>query len=304
MAFEDEKLNLFESTAKSQGFSEEEIAPFLEFGRIKAQEADEPIDLSKDPVFQRQVEFAKLTGTISDTPGGGLTGQAAFSEVVRQGGRNLLKGKTISERESEAEVILSFGGVSSFRQQAPLRDLLSVKQLEKDQQSTDLLSDVQVLQQLFPVGTKADFFRQGNLTGPIASKLGFLRSQDQQTAQALIAELSTEKIKILSGVAVSPKEFERLRKFLPDARDQENEVATKLDALDRAIRMNQAIREEALRTGKTVSEVFRMDSKRFFREFGFDPNNPSKDLKEGLPATPPQSLAPEIDDIDTFLNSF
>lgn len=64
---DDSRIKLFESVAKSQGFSPEEIAPFLEFGKIrqaeKAQEdEDELFDPATDVVFQRNKALRELSG--------------------------------------------------------------------------------------------------------------------------------------------------------------------------------------------------------------------------------------------------
>lgn len=301
-----QKLQLFETIAKSRGISDEQIAPYLELGKIKLQEANQPYNPAKDETLQRQIEYGKLTGAIPKTPTDSMiTGQDAYSEVIKQGGRDLIKGKTKAERETEAETILSFGGVSDYRQKASLKDIYTDAQSKANDAATSLLQDVGVLQQIFPVGTKADIWMKGNLTGPIAARKGFLRTGKQIQAQAMVQEMSTQKIKELSGVAVSPKEMERLRGFLPDARDQENEVANKLDALDRGIRMNMAIRDEAARTGKTESEVFAQKKDMYYQQFGFDPKNPKSDTATygNMPETPFLQNG-QSDDIDAFLNSF
>ncbi|HEC65421.1 MAG TPA: hypothetical protein ENI23_09010, partial [bacterium] len=95
MAFEEEKLNLFKSIAEGQGFSEAEISPLLEFGRIKLrEEAEEDIfDPKTDIPFQRTIalreqeedeekpkspEAARLEGIITS----GIRGLNAIEEIL------------------------------------------------------------------------------------------------------------------------------------------------------------------------------------------------------------------------------
>ncbi len=208
-----------------------------------------------------------------------ISGDDALA-VVSKTGRRLLSGG-LNEKKAQAQAILSYGSVDKYLQEAPLSDIYSLKSFETQKKADDnaskILSKINAAQTYFSPNAVADFWGKGNLTGPIASRKGFLRSKSQREAQAIIGELSAEKIKDLSGAAVSEQEFERLKKFLPDPGMQENEVATQLDLLNRRIKMNMKVREDAIRAGQNESSYWQANKNKYLQEFGF----PSEDSEKG-----------------------
>lgn len=207
------------------------------------------------------------------------TGQAAVTKVIKDGGGNLLTGGSVTDRVAQAEAILQSGGVQAWRQNQPLDALRNDKQRERSAIQQGLLTDIDIVATSFKPGASADLmpFSEGNLSGPIMSKLGFLRSKGAQEAQAAVGKLESLQIKDLSGAAVSVQEATRLRGFLPSAKDQENEIANKADALRRGILMNQEISEIALREGIGEEEAYKKYKAEIFEKYGFnadgtDPN--------------------------------
>lgn len=222
--------------------------------------------------FDRGLKVDPKTGQLVQAQGVGLTGQSAVTELYRQGGDKFLKGKSVADQKAISEAILSFGSLDEYRQQAPLESLLIYdKDLEKAQTSAEsILDKVNALTNLFPKGTGMDIFGKGNLTGPIASKKGFLRTPEQVRAQQIIGELFTGKAKEMSGVAINPEELKRMETFLPAVNDQENIISQKMENMSKAIEMNMKVREVALRSGKTISQVWKENSKEFLTAYGFD----------------------------------
>lgn len=192
--------------------------------------------------------------------------------IVNKDGRRLLSGG-LNEKKAQAQAILSYGSVDNYLQKAPLSDIYSLKTFENeakaDEAGFDLLRRVNAAQAYFQPGASDDFFGTGNLTGFLAGRKGFLRGGKQREAQAVLGELSAEKINELSGAAVSDQEFQRLKAFIPTATMQEGEVASQLDKMAKAVEMNLQAREDAVRSGMTVSEYWKKNKDQYLSKYGF-----------------------------------
>ena len=212
-----------------------------------------------------------------------ITGEIDYSEVdedtaleiVNKTGRRLLSGG-LGEKKAQAKAILSYGSVDKYLKEAPLDDIYSLKafkdEAENDEKAYDLLRRVDSALQYFPKGSGVDLFGEGNISGPLAGNFLGIRPKTRKArsqARAAIGELSAEKIKELSGAAVSDTEFERLTTFLPDKGMQEDEVASKLDSLKRAVEMNLEAREDAVRSGQSVSSYWKNNKDKYLNKYGF-----------------------------------
>lgn len=284
------QLEAFKGLANSMGYDPAQVEAFTNtVGAMTGKSSGGGYNPNTDPVLQRQIAFEKFkagqAGMVDDK-GNMITDPV--KEVVRQGGGEFLKGLPVSTQKSKAQAILEQGGVEGWRKTIPIDELLPKDKFTKYQSADSLKEDLKTIQQFFPSGTQADVgFGENNLTGPITSRLGFLRNNKQQQAQSLISQMETQKIKELSGVAVSPTEFQRMHAWLPDPKDQENEVAVKTDALLRRIQLQQAVLERSARENIEPGQYLDKHDKELFMEFGFNPNgsDPAADSK-GLPKSP------------------
>lgn len=205
-------------------------------------------------------------------------------KIVNKDGRRLLSGG-IGEKKSQAQAILQYGGVNQYLQQAPIEDIYSLPAFKNEKTAQDkaseLLGMVDTAKSYFQPNAPMDIFGKSNLVGPIAGRKGFLRGKEQVAAQSALGEMAADKINKLSGAAVSPQEFERLKTFIPTATMQENEVATLLDSLSKRIEMNMKVREDAIRAGEDAGALWQKNKDKYLTEFGFneDVGIPEVDIK-------------------------
>lgn len=273
------QLQAFTELAKSQGYGEDEIASFAKLAETAPVEER---DLTFDEQLSRDVKKREAFGNVDiglEAKNRSLIDSEKevepdyLQQVYDQNGGVLLSGlKTLTEKEAMARSIIGMGGVEGFRKQAPLSVLLESNDvLKKANDSADiLLGDVNAIQRLLPPGTKTDIFGKGNLTGPIAGRMPeFLSSDERIKARQAIGTLFTQRAKEMSGVAINPEELKRMESFLPSNKDQERTVALKADQMDKAIRMNMKVREDALRSGMTIGELWKANKAAYYQEFGF-----------------------------------
>lgn len=211
-------------------------APFSPEQEFAARQSEQDLLMNIANLAQANQQAGPVSPIIDPETGvedySNFTGMDALS-VVNKTGRRLLSGG-LNEKKAQAEAILSYGNVDNYLQQAPLSDIYTLPAFKKDGEADaladDFLRKIDYAQEYFSPGTGASLLGGDNLTGPLASSnlfRGFFRPKRQSDAQSALAELSVEKIKEFAGSAVSPTEFERIKKFVPQPNEQENEVANK-----------------------------------------------------------------------------
>jgi len=178
-------------------------------------------------------------------------GADAVAIAMQQGGGDFInKGKDVGSRNAIAETIARMGGVTKYRDQLPLNDLLT--QPERDQELA-----TQNLQSA--VDTALPNFKKDTLggTGPLAQFIpSFLRSQAGQDKIANASRVQSLYAQLVSGKVISEPEMQRLSGFLPTAGKNESVNKRDLERLSTGIVNNMKLFEKGKREGLTPNEAY------------------------------------------------
>jgi hypothetical protein len=181
-------------------------------------------------------------------PSSGSQGQNAYSQLASMGIK--VPGKTETERESTAQQLLGrFGSAEEMLQSAPIQYLTDdTKKLGVMDENSATLQKISDL---------SSYIEQpGKQTGVIASRLGFLRNEQQMKAQAIAGDIGNEIIRRLSGAAVSAAEEARVRKNVPTAMDTEKELESKLAIMQTFMERDNYVKEQAIRRDMSEMEFY------------------------------------------------
>lgn len=192
-----------------------------------------------------------------------ITGDQALQEVMNQGGANLLTGSTLAERTAQAQAIMKMGGVDAYRQNLDLASLMSEKELSANAALGDFARQVQMSLGDFQgkEGSGGTGLFAGMLPRPIAG-------QKARDLRRSASSISSEKIKELSGAAVSEQEAERLSQFLPTRFKSETENTADLQRLANGIAINQELFEIAKRNNLTLTQALYQYGPQVFEKYG------------------------------------
>ena len=203
----------------------------------------------------------------------GLVGEEAVAEVIRQGGSDLIqKGGTKDERYAIAEGILKSGGISEYKKQIPLIELINDKEETDIQTQTDLL-------QLIDQGINLFSGQKTKLgTGPLAALIpGFAAGETTRNLRRSVENVKSQYAKILSGATISDNEMKRLEQFLPSSNKTEQQNLEDLKKLSRDIQINQLIFEKGKREGLTANQAYNKYGKEVFNQFGVGENQSTQE---------------------------
>jgi len=192
-----------------------------------------------------------------------MPGDRALQEVMNQGGARLLTGSSLAERTAQAQAIMQMGGVDAYRRKLDLPDLLTDKELAADQAMTDLAAQVQAA-----LGKFANQEGPGG-TGLIAGLVPYSFSGERaKSLRRALSGISSEKIKELSGAAVSEQEAARLEGFLPTKWKSETDNYNDLLRLYNGIAINRELFELAKRNNLTPTQALYQYGPEVFAKYG------------------------------------
>lgn len=273
-----DNLEQFKKAAVGLGYNPQEVESFASL--IKSKPTYDP---GTDPTLQRQIAYYKATNPSAVDTSGNIIDPV--KQVYKENGQDLLKGyATAEERRTAAQNIVEFGGVNAYRQQAPLTNLLSGDKKVADKYSAlgYYVSTLENVASYFPkeIENQVGF---SSLSGPevalkrsLANNIftswipGIQPNADQVASGVFLSKSQTEKMKELSGVAISDQEARRMEQWLPTMKDSESVVAAKTDALLRASKMNLEVIEQAARNNLTPTEYLEKNKSNLYLKYGFN----------------------------------
>lgn len=132
-------------------------------------------------------------------------------------------------------------------------------------------------------------FGTGPLAGitPDSGPLSALNPEKTKILRGALTDISSQKIKDLSGVAVSDKEFERLNALLPDKYQSETENLRRLTVMKARIEANKELVALAKMNNLSNSDVVKKYGSQVWTKYGLGPSgeNPSATNPETSKAT-------------------
>ena len=212
------------------------------------------VGLSQKDIAELQLKGMEI-GAVYDPNTNSYTynsGKDPVAEVIKQGGSSILmKAKNKEERISLARDIIESGGVSAYRSQLPLADLVDSTEEKELGKQTDLLALLDSAVPLFEKDVLGG-------TGPLAQFVpGLLAGSFTREKRRIAEQLGSMYQQMISGKTISDKEAKRLAKFLPNSAKTETQNYEDLQHLREGIMNAQTLFEQAKREGLTIDEAYR-----------------------------------------------
>jgi hypothetical protein len=210
---------------------------------------------------------AKESGFTIDPATGKLTiapGSVAdpIAEIMKQNGGDLLTAKTADERLSQAKTILSAGGVSEYRKQVPVDQLLTEKELAAREAAFALARIAGDI-----VGSTENRNAEG-IGGLQRFLPGWAVSDKGTVNRANIGEITSQKMKEISGAAISEQEVKRLQEFLPKKGEREDKIETKSKRIYNALQIGIEMQTLAKQNGLTLDQAYRQFGSAVYPKYG------------------------------------
>lgn len=157
------------------------------------------------------------------------------------GGLKIAKNETtVTGLETTAEAIYNAGGIAKYLDINP-----DAMYSNDEQKALSAKKDT-----LFNVRTALAYFDDNGRApgvGPFTGLFGNLFiGKEGETVRENIAQISNEKIKEMSGAAVSDKEAKRLMQQLPNKTDKDSTIKRKLQAIEASIVIGEELKKIAL----------------------------------------------------------
>ena len=178
---------------------------------------------------------------------------------------DLITAKTAGEREGQIKALQQLGP-EEYRRSMPLDDLLSDKELGQREKGTDLINQLSQIRTIIEDGNSSKNI-QG--VGPFGQhRPDWMTNAEGTQLKQLITGFTAEKMKELSGAAVSDSEVERLGKaFMQEGNTEEN-IAVKAKTLQNALEIGQEMQEIAKRNKLTLDEAYKQHGASAFQSKG------------------------------------
>lgn len=192
-----------------------------------------------------------------------------------------LTGRDKATREAQASAMQKLG-IEGYLKASALPDLLTDKEVTARDAATNLLNSASSIyaQVQSQNGTPLDV--QG--VGPLGRfRPGFLTNEQGKTLKQEITNLTANKMKEISGAAISDKEVQRLSKALPQVGDTEGVIMTKAKNIADAIEIGLQMQEMAKRDRLTLDQAYQKYGTQAFNEKG----QPTPDWLKGGQSTAP-----------------
>lgn len=189
----------------------------------------------------------------------------AIAQAMKQGGSKFIdKGKDKDARSAIALEIAKMGGVAKYREALPLRDLVTDKENEDLDATTDLKIDVARSIPGFQEETPGG-------TGPFAQFIpDYLRSPEGRDKVSNVERIRSTYQKVISGLVVSDREAERLKAFLPAKSKTETQNREDLQRLQNGIDISLQLFEKAKREGLTPNEAYDKYGAETLKKYGIN----------------------------------
>lgn len=212
-------------------------------------------------ISQQNADSTRISANKTTTGSGGYatidpeTGKQievdSMTAVNMQGGSKLLEAESsVTAKKAKADAIMALGGVKKYLENATTNDLFTTEELTKMKLANELM------------------MYAGNIVGatknkdaPAVGTLGKFRfgplvGKEGASLRADIGQLSSEKMKELSGAAISEQEMKRLTEFLPTRWDDENNIQFKSERLFNGLSIGLKMAELAKRNNLTLNEAY------------------------------------------------
>lgn len=186
------------------------------------------------------------------------------SEFIKKYGANAYSkiGGTQADRIAAARTLIAIVNTGG---DFNAEDLMSDSQLKARDAAEQLLSKVLYAENQFT--GKEGFGGTGIETGGIPSIIASKNVKELRTA---IASISPEKIKELSGVAVSDKEFDRLSDLLPNKWQTEQENLRRITEMKKILQIGMEMQNKAAMENITLDKAYEKYGKPAYEKYGVE----------------------------------
>jgi len=217
-----------------------------------------------------------------------LTDAEAIAQVQKKYGKDIQLGKTIKERGERARSILQ---MESEGTTLPIQDLLSPAEQAKRDAATNLIKSASEIYSAVTGQTGENIDAPG--VGYFAGKMpSWLISSGGQALRSKVTQLTADKIKELSGAAVSDREVQRLSKYLPQTDDTEKIIAAKTKTIINSIEIGLKMQEKAKLENLTLDQAYEKYAAQEYQNVGeevpiwLSKNNPPTPTPGGAQTNP------------------
>lgn len=279
-----DQLDAFKAVATQQGYSPEEVDSFMKLATTANDSKKVAADQAQTDELKMYGDKLKLQQQYSTTQPGDLTdlekqaisggtAKVAFDPLTKSykvmpttpatdpmqyvadnQATKYLTGKDKDARNAQAAAIQKLG-VDGYLKSSALPDLLTEKEQTARDATTALLNSASAIySEVQDQNGKPKDVQGVGILGQL--RPGFLTNTEGKTLKQDITSLTAEKMREISGAAVSDKEVQRLSKALPQVGDPESVIFTKAKNIADSLEIGLQMQELAKRERLTLDQAY------------------------------------------------
>jgi len=295
-----EQLDAFKDVAIQQGYDPAEIESFMSMATAANKQKQFAADETKSDeltMYEDKLKLQQQYSTSSGSQPGSLSeiqqkaisgGQAdvvydeasgSYKVVPRSAEQadplkwaannqafGYLTGKTKDERTAQAASMQSLG-IEGYLQVSALPDLLTAKEMEARDKATAILNSTSsIITSLQGANGRAKNVQGVGILGRF--RPSWMTNPEGTSVKQNIVNITADRMKEISGAAISDKEVQRLSKALPQVGDTEANIVTKSKNIADAIEIGMQMQEAAKRERLTLDEAYKKHGEAAFQAKG------------------------------------
>lgn len=238
-----------EQDAINLKLKQEEYNQLLSKRGLKLDEFGQPVGMSDEELASAKLYAGDPVVWLKSLPGGYRIAQNESS---------------VAGLESTAQAVYNAGGIPEYLELNP-DAIYSNKEKEAMNAKKDILSSVRTALAYFDEKGRAPG------VGPFTGLFGNLFiGKEGETVRENIAKISNEKIKEMSGAAVSDQEAKRLMQELPSKTDKDSTIKRKLEAIEASIVVGEELKKIAIVEGITHDQAYIKYGGELYKALGQD----------------------------------